>query len=40
MTNFPEILNDPEAMRMLQESIADIRAGRLHEHNAMEKAMG
>lgn len=35
-----EILNDPEAMRMLQESIEDIRAGRLHDHDDVEKELG
>lgn len=35
-----EILNDPEAMQMLQQSIADIRAGRLHDHDDVEKELG
>lgn len=35
-----EILSDPEAMQMLQQSIADIRAGRLHDHDDVEKELG
>jgi len=35
-----EVLSDPEAMQMLQQSIADIRAGRLHEHADVEKELG
>ena len=35
-----EILSDPEAMRMLQESIKDIREGRLHDHDDVEKELG
>ena len=35
-----EILNDPEALRMLQQSIADIRAGRLSDHDDVEKELG
>lgn len=35
-----EILNDPEAMRMLEQSIADIRAGSLHDHDDVEKELG
>lgn len=35
-----EILNDPESMRMLQESIEDIRAGRLHDQDDVEKELG
>lgn len=35
-----EILNDPEAMEMLRQSIADIRAGRLHDHDDVEKELG
>ncbi len=35
-----EILSDPEAMRMLEESIQDIRAGRLHDHDDVEKELG
>lgn len=27
-----EILSDPEACKMLQQSLQDIRAGRLHDH--------
>jgi antitoxin YefM len=34
-----EILQDPNALRMLQESFADIHAGRLHEHEAIEKEL-
>jgi PHD/YefM family antitoxin component YafN of YafNO toxin-antitoxin module len=32
-----EILQDPTALRMLQESLADIRAGRLHDHDDLER---
>jgi antitoxin YefM len=35
-----EILSDPEAMRMLQQSVEDIRAGRLHDHDDVEKELG
>ena len=35
-----EVLSDPEAMRMLQQSIADIRAGRLHDHEDVERELG
>jgi hypothetical protein len=35
-----EILSDPDAMEMLQKSIADIRAGRVYDHNAVEKELG
>jgi PHD/YefM family antitoxin component YafN of YafNO toxin-antitoxin module len=35
-----EILSDPEAMKMLKESLDDIRAGRLHGHDAVEKELG
>lgn len=35
-----EILNDKEALRMLQESIEDIRAERLHDHDDVEKELG
>ena len=35
-----EILSDPEAMRMHQQSIDDIRAGRLHDHDDVEKELG
>ncbi len=35
-----EVLSDPEAMQMLEESIADIRAGRLHDHEDVEKELG
>lgn len=35
-----EILSDPEAMQMLQQSIEDIRAGRLHDHDDVEKELG
>ena len=27
-----EILSDPEALKMLQQSLEDIQAGRLHDH--------
>ncbi|MDP9175536.1 MAG: type II toxin-antitoxin system Phd/YefM family antitoxin [Planctomycetota bacterium] len=35
-----EVLTDPEAMQMLEKSIADIRAGRLHAQTAVEKELG
>jgi len=35
-----EILNDPEAMQMLQRSLDDIRAGRLSDHDDVEKELG
>ena len=35
-----EVLSDPEAMRMLRESLQDIRAGRLHDHDDVEKELG
>jgi PHD/YefM family antitoxin component YafN of YafNO toxin-antitoxin module len=35
-----EVLADPEAMQMLRDSISDIRAGRLHDQNAVEKELG
>jgi len=34
-----EILKDPNALRMLQESLADIRAGRLYDHEDIEREM-
>ncbi|HEY3245628.1 MAG TPA: type II toxin-antitoxin system Phd/YefM family antitoxin [Phycisphaerae bacterium] len=34
-----EVLADPEAIRMLQESIADIRAGRLHDHEDVKREL-
>jgi prevent-host-death family protein len=35
-----EILSDPEAMRMLRDSLEDVRAGRVHDHAEVEKALG
>jgi PHD/YefM family antitoxin component YafN of YafNO toxin-antitoxin module len=35
-----EILSDPDALQMLHDSLADIRAGRLHDHNDIEKELG
>jgi PHD/YefM family antitoxin component YafN of YafNO toxin-antitoxin module len=32
-----EILRDPEALRMLQQSLDDIRAERLHDHEDVKK---
>jgi antitoxin YefM len=40
VTETVEVLSDPEAMRMLQESLNDIRAGRLHDHDDVEKELG
>lgn len=34
-----EILADPEAIQMLQDSLADIRAGRVHDHDDVEKEL-
>jgi PHD/YefM family antitoxin component YafN of YafNO toxin-antitoxin module len=34
-----EILSDPEASRMLQQSLQDIRAGRLHDHEAVKREL-
>ncbi len=34
-----EILQDPNALRMLQESLADTRAGRLHDHEETEREL-
>jgi PHD/YefM family antitoxin component YafN of YafNO toxin-antitoxin module len=34
-----EILADPEALAMLQDSIADIRAGRLHDHEDVKREL-
>jgi antitoxin YefM len=35
-----EILADPDALKMLQESISDIREGRLVDHDDVEKELG
>ena len=35
-----EILSDREAMQMLQDSLEDIRAGRLHDQDDVEKELG
>lgn len=35
-----EILSDPEAMEMLQKSIADVQAGRVHSHDEIERELG
>jgi PHD/YefM family antitoxin component YafN of YafNO toxin-antitoxin module len=35
-----EILADPEAMQMLRKSIEDIHAGRLRDHEDVEKEYG
>ena len=34
-----EILRDPDALKMLQESLEDIRAARLHEHKDIKKEL-
>ena len=34
-----EILKDPEALQMLQQSLEDIRAGRLYDHEDVKKEM-
>lgn len=35
-----EVLSDPEAMQMLRQSIDDIRARRLLDHDDVEKELG
>lgn len=34
-----EVLSDPEAMRMLAESIEDVRAGRVHDHEELKREL-
>ena len=34
-----EILADPESLKMLHDSIADIRAGRLHDHEDVKREL-
>lgn len=34
-----EILADPEAVSLLQESLADIKAGRLHDHEDVKREL-
>lgn len=34
-----DILNDPESLKMLTQSLADIRAGRLHAHADVEREL-
>ncbi|MHB1037483.1 MAG: type II toxin-antitoxin system Phd/YefM family antitoxin [Pirellulales bacterium] len=34
-----EILSDPDALGMLQESLRDIQAGRLHDHEAVKREL-
>ena len=34
-----EILSDPEATALLQKSIEDIRAGRLHDHDDVKREL-
>jgi PHD/YefM family antitoxin component YafN of YafNO toxin-antitoxin module len=34
-----EIMSDPAAFKMLQESLQDIRAGRLHDHEDVKKEL-
>jgi antitoxin YefM len=34
-----EILQDPNALRMLQDSLADIRAGRTYDHEDIEREL-
>lgn len=34
-----EVLSDPESLQMLQDSIADIRAGRLHDHEDVKREL-
>jgi PHD/YefM family antitoxin component YafN of YafNO toxin-antitoxin module len=35
-----EIISDPRSLEMFQQSIADIRAGKLHDHDDVEKELG
>ena len=35
-----DILSDPEAVQMLQQSLADIREGRLHDHDDVQEELG
>jgi len=34
-----EILSDPEASQMLQQSLQDIQAGRVHDHEAVKREL-
>ena len=34
-----EILSEPDALKMLQESLSDIRAGRLHDHEDVKSEL-
>ena len=34
-----EILSDPEASKMLQQGLQDIRSGRLHDHEDVKKEL-
>ena len=34
-----EILHDPETLKMLQQSLDDIRAGRLHDHEDVKREL-
>lgn len=35
-----EIMSDPESFRMFMSSLEDIRDGRLHDHDDVEKELG
>lgn len=35
-----EIVSDPQSLEMFKQSIEDIRAGRLHDHDDVEKELG
>jgi GNAT superfamily N-acetyltransferase len=35
-----EIASDPEAMRMLEDGLNDVHAGRLHDHDNVENELG
>ena len=35
-----DILSDPEALKMLSQSLEDIRAGRLYDHEDVEEELG
>ncbi len=40
VTETIDILADPASMEMLKQSLNDIRAGRLHSHEDVEKELG
>ena len=40
VTETIEIMSDPASMRLLQESLKEIKAGRVHEHDDVERELG